>query len=244
MKIDQPNFTQVPNVLIDNMERLSCVQFKLAMAVCRHTFGWHRDKAELSISTLVAMTGLSRPSVIDGLEELVRMGVMARETSNEPYAYSLVVNEFDSGKPALPAVVNGVYQPGKPLLPEVERSNIKVNKDLKKRTKKEVESLQYQIPKALDVPEFKEVFEQYIQHRTEIRKPITSRGAKMALAQCEAWGLAGAIQSIQASIAAGWQGLFEPKRSPNAPQTAQERRAAQAAREFPEPTLKSKILVL
>src|SRR5438045_1679723 len=65
---EAPNYTQVPNLLFDRWlsEISSLAELKVLLAVTRKTFGWHKREDALSISYLMELTGLSRPSVIEG----------------------------------------------------------------------------------------------------------------------------------------------------------------------------------
>ena len=53
------SYTKVPNRILDSMAELKPAPFKLAMALCRLTYGFHRETVEISLSDLVLMTGLS-----------------------------------------------------------------------------------------------------------------------------------------------------------------------------------------
>ncbi len=76
MKICPPNYTQVPNVLLDEMAGVSASAFKVAMLVCRQTFGFHRESAELSISFIATGTGLSKQTAVSACEELLAAGML------------------------------------------------------------------------------------------------------------------------------------------------------------------------
>lgn len=69
-----------------------------------------------------------------------------------------------------------------------------------------------QVPPALpfDSAAFAEAWEDWQQHRTEKRKPITPLSAKKALADLAKMGEPRAIAAINHSIANGYQGIYEP----------------------------------
>ena len=67
----------------------------------------------------------------------------------------------------------------------------------------------------LDTPAFREAWGCWATHRREIHKPLTPQSVKGQIRQLSGWGHDGAIKSIRASIAGGWQGLFEPKPNGN-----------------------------
>jgi hypothetical protein len=64
----EPNYTQGPNVFFDEWlpEIKNLSELKVIVVIIRGTFGWHQDNAQLSISDLERLTGLSRTSVIEG----------------------------------------------------------------------------------------------------------------------------------------------------------------------------------
>jgi hypothetical protein len=71
----------------------------------------------------------------------------------------------------------------------------------------------------LNTPEFHAAWQEWQQHRREIRKPMTPVATKKQLKALEALGPDRAVIAINRSIANGWQGLvFEQKAdSANAP---------------------------
>src|SRR5690606_1795050 len=75
------------------------------------------------------------------------------------------------------------------------------------------------LPPSIDTLEFREAWLEWVEHRREIGKPVTERGAKLGIAKLERYGAAKAIEAIHEAIAAGWQGLFpsEPRAGPARP---------------------------
>ena len=92
MAYQKPNHTQTPNELFDNhMKDMPGSELKVVMAVCRKTFGWHKDRDRISISQLEEMTGLSRPAVIAGTTKAIERGVLSRREVQGGYEYGLVL---------------------------------------------------------------------------------------------------------------------------------------------------------
>jgi phage replication O-like protein O len=69
--IQPPNYTQVPNAILDNMASLSDVELRVMLAACRQTFGWHRERATMSNSFLVKATGKSNQGVRNGVNKSI-----------------------------------------------------------------------------------------------------------------------------------------------------------------------------
>ncbi len=120
---DDPNYTQVPNQLLGSWERnpasgestfipgmlsdMSEAELKVCLALCRLTYGFHRERAPAPLSFLQDMTGMSRQGVLNGLERLVERGlffrfgrdgrttVWARGEANSQRSRPIMVNEVD-----------------------------------------------------------------------------------------------------------------------------------------------------
>jgi hypothetical protein len=88
MKSDEPEpstiqpYTQVRNDLLDiAMPHLSSAAFCVVMRIERHTSGYHRESAVISISSqLTRETGLSKPTVLKAIDELERRGIVQVDT--------------------------------------------------------------------------------------------------------------------------------------------------------------------
>jgi phage replication O-like protein O len=72
----QPNFTQVPNEIIDLMPQLSGSEFKVLVAICRKTIGWHKTHDAISLSQLHTMTGLESSPCVEALKKLETLGLI------------------------------------------------------------------------------------------------------------------------------------------------------------------------
>jgi phage replication O-like protein O len=73
------------------MLSMTGAELKCTMAIARETFGWHRDRQEISLSRLMELTGLSRQGVINGIEEGMKRGIIDRANEGQGYSYSLSV---------------------------------------------------------------------------------------------------------------------------------------------------------
>lgn len=70
---------------------------------------------------------------------------------------------------------------------------------------------QTELPDELDTPEFRATWTEWIAHRIEIKKPLLPMSIKKQLEMLAKAGERKAIESINQSIASGWQGVFEVK---------------------------------
>lgn len=79
MSIPEPNYTQIPNALLDMAHKMGHAEFKVCLAIARQTFGWHKQRDKLSLSRLEALTGLSRQGVLNGIKAAIERGIVASE---------------------------------------------------------------------------------------------------------------------------------------------------------------------
>ena len=98
MKIAAPNYTQIPNVVLASMPEMADSELRVVLAVCRETFGWHRENSHLTLSKLTELTGMSKQGVVNGIHLAEERGILHREPDGDGYLYSLeVVNDVDRG---------------------------------------------------------------------------------------------------------------------------------------------------
>lgn len=71
-------------------------ELRLILAICRQTFGFHKDQDRISLSQLEEMTGLSRQGVCDARKQPYASRLVQREKDGNSYRYWIeVVNEVD-----------------------------------------------------------------------------------------------------------------------------------------------------
>lgn len=78
-----------------------------------------------------------------------------------------------------------------------------------------VSSVGTSVPTNLRNPTFEEVWDRWVRHREEIRKPLKPTQVKSQLAQLAKLGHERAVAMIEHTIAMGWQGLREPETKRN-----------------------------
>lgn len=93
--VDKPNYTQIPNAILDNMPSMSMPEFCVVMAICRQTFGWHKKSEKLSVTQLREMTGLSKDAVLRALEAALEHGWITRKPAGQTYRYTVHVQEVE-----------------------------------------------------------------------------------------------------------------------------------------------------
>lgn len=114
----EPNYTQIPNDIFLLMEDMGKAELKVMLALCRLTFGFHKYRCRASLTTLQTMTGLSRPSVIQGAKQAADRGLIDKIDGRGVTEWVVkVVNQ------QLVKVVNQNSKGGKP--PSVKKRNKK-----------------------------------------------------------------------------------------------------------------------
>jgi phage replication O-like protein O len=84
------SFTAISNHFIDNdMNGLSASAVVVYIAICRKTSGWQKTHDIIAASQFTAMTGLTKPTVIRAIRELVARGVINVTSSVAGNAYAL-----------------------------------------------------------------------------------------------------------------------------------------------------------
>lgn len=129
MSIPRSNYTQFPNLILDNLTDLSNGECKVIMSICRETLGYHHGKRKLSLSYIELKTGLSRQGIVNILGNLLDKGWILREKDGSSFKYWLnledePVNPVDqsskfTSKEGLPRDKNRVnsvdYEPVNPV---------------------------------------------------------------------------------------------------------------------------------
>ncbi len=203
--LPEANYTQIPNVILDNMCEFTDAEFRIITFVCRHTFGWQREDSKMmSLSFIATGTGMSRQGVINGCFRLKEKGILERFEIGNSFTYRLLVNAVDQSTP--------LTEIGQRRLPistkSVNAVDTKKERSIKEKKQREVEVI---IPQQLDTAEFTETWMRWVKYRKETRNALTPSTIEAQFKKLAAYGLAGAILSIDQSIANGWRGLFEPR---------------------------------
>lgn len=92
MGIPKPNYTQVPNVLLDDMMKdMKEAELRVVLAICRQTFGWHRKSKKMSLSYLADATGMTSKGVIGGIKDGIERGIINKKKDRDSWRYNLVI---------------------------------------------------------------------------------------------------------------------------------------------------------
>jgi phage replication O-like protein O len=119
VSVPPPNYTQLPNVLLDAMCDLTDAELRVALAICRKTFGWHKDRDALSLSQIEHLTGRSRPSTVSGVNSLIDRGWVERtpvtKRGGQSFVYRLCIEVIHTDENE-PTSSTAAYQYGDVLV--------------------------------------------------------------------------------------------------------------------------------
>lgn len=237
-KIIVPNYTQVPNVVIDDLAaKLSDSAFKIYVVLIRKTKGWEQKRDAIAISQFCELTGKSKPTVIKALDELINLGLI-KKTKFTKYGNEYELNlsfshdgmfiKFTSKKSLL---VKKFYIKGKEILllkvkkfdtqQTLSTDTIKdtnINRAKKSGVKK-FDPLNTPIPKHINYKTWCD----FVEMRKQIKKPLTERATVLIINKLVEFGVNGNA-SLEQSIASGWSSVFAVKQNNNY-QSSQQRTA-------------------
>lgn len=96
--VTPPGFTQIPNVLFDEILPVAGhAEWKVTCAIARQTFGWGIETRRFTNAQLCELTGLSRQSVTNGLEEAEKRGFIGRRhLGGNHFEFGLRVKKLDA----------------------------------------------------------------------------------------------------------------------------------------------------
>ncbi|RMD62170.1 hypothetical protein D6833_07275 [Candidatus Parcubacteria bacterium] len=83
----QARWTKVPNCILDSLDTFSGSEIKVYLAITRSVVGYHRKNRRMTITYLMKLTGLSKPSVVAAISNLTRRGLIAREKQHGAFYY-------------------------------------------------------------------------------------------------------------------------------------------------------------
>ena len=212
MSVPEVNYTQTPNIIFDSLPDLHPSEAVLAFFICRQTFGYHKEQAQLSLSFIEKGTGLSRQGVINAAEALIRKGWVAKKASGQSFTYELLV------KPVRPnQLVNSVDQSHSELVNSVDRTSRLSRPEL-------VNSVDYQLVNSVDTNKERITKERSLKKDLkEINKDSCPTGVERVLVEDSFFSDPGGLchEDIQQTIPLESQSTIEEKeKNPPAPRAS------------------------
>jgi phage replication O-like protein O len=98
MRVTAPNYTQIPNNLLDEwIPKLSEGELRVILVIMRKTFGWHKIRDQISLSQLEKHSGLQRQAILAATKSLENRGLISKtvtgENGTQKTFYELVIIE-------------------------------------------------------------------------------------------------------------------------------------------------------
>lgn len=97
MTLKPPNYTQIPNAILDLMPDMEESELRIVLVIARQTFGWHRESDQISVKQLMAKTGMARQTVLNGVQAAIARNVVERTPAGQQtYFYRLLISRPES----------------------------------------------------------------------------------------------------------------------------------------------------
>lgn len=103
MSIKPPNYTQIPNFVLDSLGTMETPILRVLLVMFRQTIGWQRTSTiRMSLSFISVASGLSKSSVCNAITVLLNNGIIGREDEGGSHTYHLDISQ--DGREAFPTL--------------------------------------------------------------------------------------------------------------------------------------------
>jgi phage replication O-like protein O len=207
----------IANEIMDELAQihLSGAEWQLLITVFRKTWGWHKKHDWISLTQFERATGLSRWGVCIAKKRLVNKNILiAAEKSirfNKNYDQWVVNKTRPVNKST-----TGSQQNDNRVVNKTRHTKETITKEtITKESNASLESFEQ-----LKNPQFKELWDAWLEIRKKIRAPNTHKALELTLKKLQKYPIETAKQMLEQSIERGWRGVFPVKRDHQAaPQT-------------------------
>ncbi len=219
-------YTSIANELFEKIYQFnfSLRELRIILTVIRFTYGFNRKEAELSLTFLANATKIPLRHVQTTVKNLISknvlivknecIGIHSRKIQlNKNYDnWKLVLTDSVNSKSSL-VLTNPVNSSDTDSVnSSIDQSGQPRKKEIKKTLKKTIEN--FPLPNQLkEINGFAEIWNDWIQYRKEIKKPLTPTAIKRQFSQLIEFKEKGynVLGIVDTSIQRRWQGFFEPK---------------------------------
>lgn len=205
-KIEAPNYTQIPNVLVDEyMKTLNGSEYKIIIAIARKTFGWHKEYDRISYSQISEITGISSKETINkALKILLEKNYIIAIKNNQSISYAINITENEPVQ-KMNRYENCTSTGTKtvPVEPKTGTETVHTKESNINKVKKNIG-----INKTTDKPDTvsQEVWDEYVSLRKQKRTTVTPLVVKGIEREAEKAGIS-LEQALTTCIERGWQGF-------------------------------------
>ncbi len=110
---DQPNYTRLPNAIIEAMPTLGNAELRVLLAIARKTIGYQKHSDRISLSQIEAMTGLTHRNAHAALHALIAKGMVVQEQiGKQSFIYSIEPVPVGNQLAPKPVPVGNQYHEG------------------------------------------------------------------------------------------------------------------------------------
>lgn len=129
-------YTKVPNFIIEQrMANLKGSELKVALAICRKTYGFHKELDGIALSQIKELTGLGKNTVIRALRNLIKQKIINRYVDTSPYRYGIILTNHSAIKQQIKNGTEGSINEPR-MVQKVNPSGDQILNPLKKPLKK------------------------------------------------------------------------------------------------------------
>lgn len=197
--------TTFDNAILDHiMPKCKPNTWKIVCATIRKTTGWNKDYDRISLSQYKELTGIgSKVTLIDAIQDALDNKFIEREVLGNSFIYTLNKNyEMEISTETVPVQI----------LNQKQYRNCTDNGTETVHTKekrKNKEKIVFSFPDLLaSSPEFMEAWNEFVEHRGQMKKKLTPLAAQRLLTKLCGYALPVSISALQTSVERGWLGVF------------------------------------
>ena len=204
-------YTKLANEFIEKFcrFRLSGEEWMVLWVIIRKTYGYQKKEDNISLSQFAILTDRKRSNIIRAVKKLVSKKILLiikKDTSfGNKYAFNKNFDQWTALSKKIPVV-------SKKIMGVIKKDNGgSLKKDTYKRNGNTKENITKEIYHFLQNPDFEKIFNQFLEMRKTIKKPLTFYGQELLLKKLHKETLEVAIKMLEQSIENSWQGVFPLK---------------------------------
>lgn len=209
-------FTRIANEILEAIAKYSVngTQARILFVIWRSTYGYRKTEYEISETFIANATGIFKRQIQRELKELIDCKVI--KVIKPPSFNSTRVLAFNKNHEEWIATSKKTPNVKKDVPPHVEKdASPGVELDTQKRNNKENKKKKpdfiSMVNEYTQSDNLQQALYEFIEHRENIKKPLTELAFKKALNKLDA--MENKIEAINESIFRGWVGIFEVKKT-------------------------------
>ncbi len=211
-------FTPIAHELVESFSRtyMSSQESKVLWAIIRKTYGYQKPMDRISFTQFEKMTGMNRWHISNVIKRLVDRKIITRHNEGHSFSYG-IQKDYELWCEPLPkkVTVQAITQTGNTPLPKQVTKALpkQVNTIDKNNIQKKKRGLPTLPNELSEVEGFSEIWNDWVQYRKEIKKPLTSIAVKRQFNKLMKFKNNGhdVMEIVDTSIRRGWQDFFEPR---------------------------------